>query len=118
MMDTERHILTGLAEQESCVIAGRSAFFIFKDHPNHLNVFIQASEEKRIERLMTKHNMTLEQAKEAINETDTSREVYIQKFVKTTRYDARNYDIVIKMDGLTEDAAADIIMQYIEKQTK
>ena len=118
MMDTERHILTGLAEQESCVIAGRSAFFIFKDHPNHLNVFIQASEEKRIERLMTKHNMTLEQAKEAINETDTSRETYIQKFVKTTRYDARNYDIVIKMDGLTEDAAADIIMQYIEKQTK
>lgn len=118
MMETEQRILQELAEQESCVIAGRSAFFVFKDHPNHLNVFIQASEEKRIERLMAKHNMTLEQAKEAISETDTSRETYIQKYVKTTRYDARNYDIVIKMDDLTEDAAADIIMQYIEKQTK
>ena len=118
MMETEQRILQELAEQESCVIAGRSAFFVFKDHPNHLNVFIQASEEKRVERLMAKHNMTREQAKEAINETDTSRETYIQKYIKTTRYDTRNYDLVIKMDDLTEDAAADIIMDFIDKQTK
>ena len=118
MMETEQRILQELAEQESCVIAGRSAFFVFKDHPNHFNVFIQASKEARIARLMAKHDMSREQAEEAIEETDTSREVYIQKYIKTTRYDTRNYDLVIKMDDLTEDAAADLIMQFIEKQTK
>ena len=78
-------------------------------------MFIQASEEKRIERLMTKHNMTLEQAKEAINETDTSRETYIQKFVKTTRYDARNYNLCLDVSDLDINLLTDFLAENIRK---
>ena len=39
----EVEFLKSIAEKESCVIAGRSGFYIFRDHPNHLSVFIQAS---------------------------------------------------------------------------
>ena len=38
----EKEILKELAEEGSCVIAGRSGFFVLKDHPNHLHVFITA----------------------------------------------------------------------------
>lgn len=109
----EVEILKGIAESESCVIAGRSGFFVFEDHPNHLSILITAPYEQRIQRLMTKQGITEEEAKEAIQKIDTSRENYIQKFTGTTRYDTRNYDLVINMNGRSEDVIADMIMMYI-----
>ena len=109
----EIEILKGIAESESCVIAGRSGFFVFQEHPNHLNILITAPYEHRIQRLMTKQGITEEEAKEAIQKIDTSRENYIQKFTGTTRYDTRNYDLVINMNGKSEDVIADMILMYI-----
>ena len=109
----EVEILKGIAESESCVIAGRSGFFVFQEHPNHLNILITAPYEHRIQRLMTKQGITEEEAKEAIQKIDTSRENYIQKFTGTTRYDTRNYDLVINMNGRSEAVIADMILMYI-----
>ena len=41
------------------------------------------------------------------------RENYVKKYTGTTRYDTRNYDLVINMDGKTEDEIADLIYSYI-----
>jgi hypothetical protein len=46
---------------------------------------------------------------------DQQRENYINKFTKSSRYDARNYDMVLNMANLTEDDAVDIIMEYIRR---
>ena len=43
MFETEKRILTELASQSSCVVAGRTGFMVFREWPNHLNIFIQAS---------------------------------------------------------------------------
>ena len=110
----EQEILKSIAAEESCVIAGRSGFYVFRDHPNHLSVLIQASIPFRIERVMRKQNMTREQAVKTIEQIDKMRENYIKEFTKTSRYDTRNYDLVITADGKTEDQIVDIIMKYIE----
>lgn len=117
MFETERKILQGLAEEGSCVIAGRSAFLIFREWKNHLHVFIQASRAKRIERLQKK-GMTMAAAMDTIDEVDAGRETYLQKYSDKSRYDTRHYDLVIMMDELTEDDAADIIMEFIDRTTK
>ena len=114
MFMAEQEILKSIAEDESCVIAGRSGFYVFRDHPNHLSVLIQASIPFRIERVMRKQNMTREQAVKTIEKIDKMRENYIKEFTKTSRYDTRNYDLVITADGKTEDQIVDIIMKYIE----
>ena len=113
IFQAESMILQDIAIQESCVVAGRSGFFILRAHPNHLNVFIQASMPFRINRLMTKHEMTEEAARDAIKRVDEMRENYVKEFAKTSRYDTRNYDLVISADGKTEDQIVDLIMQYI-----
>ncbi len=117
MFESERCILQGLAEKESCVVAGRSGFLIFREWKNHLNVFIQASMAKRIERLMGK-GMTTAAAIDTIQEVDAGRETYIQKYSDKSRYDTRNYDLVISMDNLTEDDAVDLIMEFINRTSK
>ncbi|MBQ7279433.1 MAG: cytidylate kinase-like family protein [Bacteroidales bacterium] len=118
VMKAEREILFDIAKEGSCVVAGRSGFLIFKDTPNHLSIFIQASMESRIERVMKRQNLSRKDAITAIEKVDEGRETFIKKNAKTTRYDSRNYDIVLKMDGLTEDDAVDIIMSYIDRCSK
>lgn len=114
MFKAEQEILKSIAAEESCVVAGRSGFYVFRDHPNHLSVLIQASMPFRIERVMRKQNMTREQAVKTIEQIDKMRENYIKEFTKTSRYDTRNYDLVITADGKTEEQIVDIIMKYIE----
>ena len=118
MFETEKHILQELAAQESCVIAGRSGFMVFRQWPNHLNIFIQASMDYRIKRIMSRRNVTLEKAREIIEKVDTTREAYIKKYEDTTRYDTRNYDLVISMDDLSEEDAAELIIDYINRTNK
>ena len=115
---SETEILKAIAEDGSCVIAGRSAFYIFRDHPNHLNVLIQAPMEQRLSRVMSKRGISREQAQQIINEVDEGRERYINKYTETSRYDTRNYDLVISMNGLSEDDAVDIILDYIDKGSR
>ena len=41
------------------------------------------------------------------------RENYVTKYAGISRYDTRNYDLVITADGKSEDQIVDIIMQVI-----
>lgn len=111
---TEQEVLRGIAADESCVIAGRCGFYVFREHPNHLSILIQASMESRVARVASKRNITLEKARDIIEHVDKMRENYVNKYTGTSRYDTRNYDLVLRVDGKTEEELADIIMQYIK----
>ena len=113
MFKTETQILQDLAAEKSCVVAGRSGFHVFRDHPNHLSILIQASMDCRMERVARKQNMTADEARKIIERVDKMRENYVKKYTGTSRYDTRNYQLVITADGKTEEQIADIIMQYI-----
>ena len=110
---TETKILTGIADEESCVVAGRSGFYVFRNHPNHLSILIQASMPFRLERVMRKQNMTENEARKVIERVDNMRENYVKKYTKSSRYDTHNYDLVISADGKTEDQIVDYILTYI-----
>ena len=114
----ETEILKGIAEEESCVIAGRSGFYIFRDHPNHLNILIQASLPHRIVRVIEKQNISEEEALKVIEKVDKMRENYVNKYTKTSRYDTRNYQLVISMDDINEDDAVELICDFIDKSNK
>ena len=118
MFETEQHILQELATHSSCVVAGRTGFMVFREWPNHLNVFIQASMPHRIQRVMRRQNVGEQEARDIIAKMDTTREAYIKKYEDTSRYDTRNYQLVISMDDLSEDDAAEIIMDYIDRASK
>lgn len=113
MFKSETLILQDLAAEKSCVVAGRSGFHVFRDHPNHLSILIQASISFRVERVARKQNITEDEARKIIEKVDRMRENYVKKYTGTSRYDTRNYQLVISADGKTEEEIASIIMQYI-----
>ena len=115
IFQSETQILKGIAEDESCVIAGRSGFYVLRDHPNHLSILIQAPMEHRINHLVTRRGITPAEAEKIIKEVDKGRERYVKKYTGTSRYDTRNYDIVFNAANHTEDEIVDLIMKYIQK---
>ena len=113
MFRAETEVLRALAKEQSCVIAGRTACYVFREHPNHLSIFIQASMLSRMDRVAREQNMSKEEARMTIEKVDQMRENYVREFTGTSRYDTRNYQLVLSMDELSEDAAVELILSYI-----
>lgn len=111
--EAEKEILTAIADEGSCIITGRSAFFVLKDRPNKVDIFITASKGARIERVMTKQNMTKDKAVKLIDTVDQGRDNYVKRYTGLSRYDMRNYDLILDMDYLTEDEAVNKILTFI-----
>ena len=72
--------------------------------------------EQRIQRVMKEHEVNRNQAIKTIKQVDEMRENYVRRFANTTRYDTRNYDLVISMENLKIDDAVDIILDYVFRQ--
>ena len=113
VFEAEKEILNGIADQGSCVIAGRSGFFVLKDRPNKVDILITASRENRIARIMSKQNLSYEKAAQVLDSVDKARDNYVLRYTGQSRYDARNYHIVLNMDYITEDKAVDLILSYL-----
>ena len=115
VFEAERQILNGIADEGSCVIAGRSGFFVLKGRPNKVDILITASRDKRIARIMDKQNLSRQKAEEVIDSVDKARDNYVKRYTGQSRYDARNYHIVLNMDYITEDQAVAMILSYLGK---
>ena len=118
MFKVESEIIRGLAKNASCVIAGRSGFFVLRNHPNLLSIMIKSPFENRVQRVMEKQNLSHDEAVATIKKIDKMRENYVRKFAGVSRKNTDNYDLVITINGLSEDDAVDIILNYIEKQNR
>jgi cytidylate kinase len=70
----------------------------------------------RVARVVRKQGVTPEEARKIIEKVDKMRENYVNKYTKTSRYDTRNYDLVISANGKTEDEIVDFILRYIGKK--
>ena len=115
VFEAEKEILNGIADEGSCVIAGRLGFFVLKDRPNKVDILITASRENRIARIMDKQNLPRQKAEEVIDSVDKARDNYVMRYTGQSRYDARNYHIVLNMDYITEDQAVAMILSYLGK---
>jgi cytidylate kinase len=63
---------------------------------------------------MKKQKISWKDAMKTINKVDKMREEYVKNYANTSRYDSRNYDLVINMDGKTEEQVANLILSYID----
>ena len=58
-------------------------------------------------------SMSKEEARMTIDKVDQMRENYVNDQARTSRYDTRNYQLVLSMDEISEDAAVEVILTYI-----
>lgn len=105
-----------LAEQESCILVGRCADYILRDDPDCLSFFIHSSMENRIQRIVARQQVTVEEAKELIVKTDKSRAAYYNYYTNKAWGVASSYNFSIDASVLGVDETVAFMKSFVERR--
>lgn len=105
-----------LAEEESCVIVGRCADYILRDNPNCISFFIHDKMESRVQRVVGRQQITVEQAKELIAKTDKSRAAYYDYYTNKTWGMSSSYNFSVDASILGIDETVEFMKSFIERK--
>lgn len=113
IFETQVNVLKSFAKKHNIVALGRGSFFVFKDYPNHLSIFLKASLDYRVKNVAKEFNIDEKEALDLVNKTDKNRSAYIKKMTDLSRCDLRNYDIVLDMSCVNFVLARNFIFGVI-----
>ena len=105
-------VITNLAKEQSCVIVGRCADYVLRDMDHVTHIFLYASLEKRVERIMREENVDADKARELIRKTDKQRKSYYNFFADGNWGVRSNYDLMLRTDDHTPEEIAEMIIAY------
>ena len=103
-------VIRKAAEEGSCVIIGRCADYVLREHPRRLSVFVYGDLPHRKARVIERHEgITEAQAIDLINKTDRRRSSYYNFYTgnKWGKYD--NYHLAVNSSLLGIEKTAEMI---------
>lgn len=116
LYEEEERILKALAEQESCIILGRTGFHVFRDNPNAFKIFLIADMPYRRDRVARRLNINEGSADLLIKKVDEARENFTKSFSGKSRYDAHNYDLVLNVTNMEPEETAQLIATCVRSR--
>ena len=111
----QSQVLVDLAEQESCIIAGRCANVVLREAgKEHVGFFVYADMEKRIERTMDYCKVDEEEAKKRIKKIDRERREYHKYYTGEDWMKVDNYDLMINASRIDYQEMEVLMRNYLE----
>lgn len=104
-----------IAEEGPCVIVGRCADYALEERGDLLTVFIRASRDDRIRRIMEKNHLTEEKAQSFIKKNDKNRANYYDYYSSKRWSSAESYDLCLNSSLFGIDGCVDVILDAMEK---
>ena len=105
--------IQALAKKGSCVIVGRCADYILKDHPNCIRIFIHAPYASRIERIKNEYHETHKHWDDFLHKQDKNRSSYYNYFTQETWGKSQNYDLTLD-SSIGIDKSVELLLYYIK----
>lgn len=103
-----------LAEKGPCVIVGRNADYILKDHKDCFHAFIYADKDFRADRIVRLYGEAEKSPQARLAEKDKRRSVNYQHYTGQTWGAAENYDVCLNTSKIGIERAADIIVSLVQ----
>ena len=113
---TQKNIIRDFAAKGSCIIVGRCADYILREHPRCANVFISASKEDRIARLCAMHHIDAEAAEVMIEKADKRRSEYYNYYSYKTWGAAATYHLCVDSSSLGVEETVRFIEEFVVKK--
>ncbi len=109
--NVQREVIVELAKKESCVIVGRNADYILSGKAKVLSVFIHASEEARIDRVVNEYKEVgqNEDPRRKLKQMDKRRRAYCQLYTDVHWGEARFYDLCLNSSLFGIEGCVDIL---------
>ena len=115
--NAQSEFIRNIAKEKSCVIVGRSADYVLRDHPRCLKIFVHSSEEDCVARIMRRGDKpTAEQALNIAQKTNKLRANYYNFYTDKRWGDAASYDLTLNTSLLKMEDAVAIIAEYIRRR--
>ncbi len=111
---TQFDIIEQIGELGEGVIVGRCADYILKEIPNVTNVFIYAELPDRIRRCTEVYGDDPDTVKKKIATYDKARANYYNYHTCQKWGDYSNYNLSLNSSYISEEAAADLIVEYVK----
>ena len=108
-------IIKKAAADGPCVIIGRCADYILREHENCLNVFVHASKEERVRRSIAKKDCEERKASDFVTKKDKQRANYYNFYSNKRWDDLQNYDVTIDTSRFTIDQAVELLIDAARK---
>ncbi len=103
-----------LADKGSCVIIGRGADYILRDHPNMTSVFIHASMDFRARRVAEFEKVSLDKAKDMATKADKKRASFYNFQTDKKWGAAASYNLSLDSGDLGLEGCVKLIKTYLE----
>lgn len=114
LFNFQAKVIKGLADQESCVIVGRCADYILRDRENVVKIFVHASLEDCVGRLVDMYSLSKSELEKKIKRIDKRRADYYKYFTGREWNTAQNYDLCLNSQQLGYDKCIEIVKNYLE----
>lgn len=108
-----------LADGDSCVIVGRTADYVLRDHPRTVNVFVHAPEDDCVRRILRRGDADMispEKAKAKARRINKLRANYYNFYTDKTWGAASSYDLTFDTSKIPMDDIVEVIVDYISRR--
>ncbi len=108
-----------LAANQSCIIVGRSADYVLREHPNLISIFVTAPVGDCVRRILNRHESATEaEARQLAQKMNRLRASYYNFYTDRTWGAAAGYDLCIDSSKLPMEQIADIVIAYLNMRVK
>jgi len=114
----ESKIIKQISGQCSAVIVGRGGFYILKDRPDAIHIFIHAPFDYRVERIMKEKKIDEREAQAMVQESDRTRAKFIRDMLGIEWTDARNFHLCIDSRIISLSDGIDMITKLVKKESR
>jgi len=111
--NTESEVIKHVAQETAVIIIGRGGFYVLRQHPHHLSIFLHADIAFRQQRVQKLYNLSEQQSLKLIESTDKGRARYLLVLTGHDWNDARQYQLCLDTNVLGFDKAEEIIMDTV-----
>lgn len=112
---SEKKIIEKLAKKGSCIIVGRCADYILRNHKNVIKVFIYTDEESKINRAIKYYNLNKDKAKKEIERINKARGKHYKYYTNTEWHNPLNYDICLN-SNIGIDKCVEILKDLLKNK--
>ena len=110
-------VIEALAEGGNVVLLGRGSPVILRDRPNSLHVLTMAPSDLRVQRVVRRDEISTEEARRRVHESDRGRCAFHRKFFKVDPDDPSLYDLIIHTRRLSFEAGAELVVAAAQALT-
>ena len=117
IFESEGKVIRELADKGNCVIIGRCADYILRDRPDCLKVYLHASQNYRVKRIIKTENLSEKEALQKVRQMDRRRSDNYHYYTRRIWGHSGNYDLTIDTE-MGAESVQEIICRTLELKEK